>query len=805
MRNHYCLAFITSFFLLTCSTLFSQPKECLFTDWSKHYGGTKADHANDIRQTKDGGYVVAGATASEGIDVVQNYGAFDYWILKVDKTGNIEWSKNYGGTLDDIATSVVQTPDGGYLVVGGAVSFNGFVLGSHGKEDVWVLKLSPTGDLVWAKTFGGTQNERAEVIQPTADGNYIIGGYSESSNGNLSGNKGLFDYWLFKITPDGNILWQKNFGGSQADWCFDIRPAPDGGFLAAGSTFSDNGDVTSNQGFYDYWLIKLDANGNLLWERSFGGFGEERAYALDLTTDGGMVMAGTSISSGGIVGGNNGSFDVWAIKLNGNGSVVWSKNFGGSTEDRAFDVKQTADKGFVVAGMTASANIDVSNNYGLQDAWLLKLDDAGNLLWEKTFGGSANDRFSAILQTADEGFIAAGFSLSPDVDLPANYGMQDLWVIKLTLDSLDFDLGKDTALCGGETLLLNAVQEDVAYRWQDGSTDSMFLVENPGKYWLEVDKSGCKASDTILVAYITATAVDLGADSIVCEGETLLLQPAIPGANYLWNDGSTMPDYLVQTSGKYWVTVLKDGCEYFDTITVGFAKIDLELGKDTFLCGGQTLFLDVALPNASYRWQDQSEKPDYFIDAPGDYWVKVWQGGCQKSDTIRVKYQLAPDSILPAYSLICEEEPLVLDATQPGDAAYLWQDGSVFPAIKAKSPGKYSVEVTLNGCTFKDDIELTPCELCLYVPNAFSPNGDGLNDEFMGFPGSCDIVRYRMTIFDRWGSMLFYTEQKGEGWNGDFQGRKLPAGSYVYLIEFNYLNNSMTYRQERKGTVTLLR
>ena len=804
MRTTFrCLMALQILFLIPVF-LFSQQKECVFIDWSKHYGGRKHDGANDLRQTTDGGFIAAGYSRSQDQDLSGNAGLADFWVVKLDSLGEMEWQKSFGGSDNDIASSVQQTPDGGYIVAGGSVSFDGQVTGNHGLEDVWILRLDAGGNLLWAKTYGGTLNDRAESISPTSDGGFIVAGYSESNDGDLTGNKGDFDYWIFKINASGNLLWERNYGGSFADFGFDAQQTSDGGYLMTGSTFSGNGDVGGNQGFYDYWIIKLDGSGNLLWEQNYGGPGEERAYGIVLTADGGAVIAGASNSSSGDVPSNNGSYDNWVIKTDGNGNIVWNHVLGSSTEDRAFALSALQDGGVLVAGFASSSNGGVGSNYGSKDAWLVKLDAGGQLVWEKNFGGSLDDRFYAVIELADGGFAGAGFSTSSNIDLPGNNGEQDLWVVRLSPDSLQINLGNDTTLCAGEGLLLDLTEDDLTYLWSDGSTLPVFLVSSPGEYWLEIDKEGCKSRDSILVDYVSETPVSLGADTILCEGETLLLDPGIPGAAVLWKGGTTDPVLPVQTPGNYWVEVSKDGCEYRDTIGVNFTKVDFDLGEDAFLCDGQSIPLDVTLPDATYRWQDNSTAPVYVITEPGEYRVEVTQGGCQRSDTIFVEYQLAPDTLLPKVSFICENEAIWFDVTQSGNVSYLWQNGSTDPKLKAVAPGKYEVAVTINGCTFRDELDLRPCEMCLYVPNVFSPNGDGLNDVFQGFAG-CEILDYRLKVFDRWGMLVYEGDQPDEGWNGDFRGKKAGQGAYVYLIEFEILNNGKTLRQVRQGTVALVR
>lgn len=801
MRTTSILTIILAAFLPFA--LFSQQGACVLIDWSKNYGGFENERANDVVETPDGGFIVVGASRSSNQQVSANNGQSDYWVLKLDTDGGIEWERNFGGSLDDNASAVALTPGGGYLVAGGAVSFDQDVTGNLGEEDVWLVKLDANGNLEWSRNYGGSNNERAESISPTSDGGYILACYSESNDGDVSGNQGDFDYWLLKIDAVGNIEWENNFGGSLAEFGFDAEQTSDGGYLMIGSTFSNNGQITMNQGFYDYWLVKTDASGNLAWQRTYGGAGEERAYELELLSDGSAIIAGTSNSSSGDLPSNNGSADYWVLRVDANGDIIWSENLGGSLEDRSFAIAAASDDNFLMTGFASSGNVDVSGNYGSKDAWLLKIDPDANVIWEKNIGGTADDRLYAILETAEGGFVGAGLSTSDDNDLPGNFGNQDLWVVRLAPDSLEIDLGNDTTLCAGEGVFLELDIDDVDYLWQDGSTDDFFIVETAGEYWVEIDRQGCKARDTMLVEYVSETPVELGNDTILCVGETLVLDPGIAGADYLWSDGSIEQTQSVTTPTNLWVSVSKDGCDYLDSISVDFTTVEVDLGNDTLICAGNILQKNVAVTSGDYLWQDGSTNSTFDIFEPGTYWVEVAQGGCSNRDTLEVGLQLAPDSVLQDYRYICPDEGVWFDIETPG-GTYLWQDGSSEPKLKAVTPGEYWVEVTLSGCIFRQETTLKNCEECLYIPNIFSPNGDGINDVFQHFPG-CEISNYSVQIFDRWGAEIFFSNSTDLSWDAMLNGNEVLQGAYVYLVRFDILNNGEIYPQERFGTVEVAR
>jgi hypothetical protein len=283
-------------------------------EWQKSYGGEEDEKAQSIKATSDGGYIIAGYTTSDN-DAIENNGHSDFWILKLNASAVLLWQKNFGGTFPDEASDIIQTADGGYLTLGYTNSNNGDVTGNHGSYDLWLVKTNATGALEWQKTFGGTGAEYGNQIIETNDGNYAILGSATSIDGDLTDNNGLFDYWLFKINPEGNIIWQKNYGGSQNDRGQGISKTDDNGFILTGYSNSSDGDLTLNFGADDYWALKVDASGNIIWQKSFGGSALDRSGGIGVDGEN-VIIAGTSGSNNGNVSGNHGVNDFWVLKLN---------------------------------------------------------------------------------------------------------------------------------------------------------------------------------------------------------------------------------------------------------------------------------------------------------------------------------------------------------------------------------------------------------------------------------------------------------------------------------------------------------
>jgi hypothetical protein len=336
--------------------------------WSRAFGGRYQDYAKSIQQTQDGGYVVVGYTESYGA------GYFDVWLVKTDASGDTAWTRTFGGKEGDYGNSVQQTQDGGYIVAGFTGSYGA------GFSDVWLVKTDASGDVVWTKTFGGVQEDNGYSVRQTADGGYIIAGYTESRGA------GDYDVRLIKTDANGDTVWTRTFGGEGLDWGYSVRQTQDGGYIVAGCLDyygPSRGDV---------WLIKTDVNGDTLWTRTFGGSSYDQGNSVRQTQDGGYIIAGYTESYGA------GYFDIWLVKTDAAGDTVWTRTFGGAGEERSSCVAETQDGGYVVVGYTWSYGA------GEDDVWLMKTDAGGNEVWSKTFGGTSWDDGNSVQQTQDGGY-----------------------------------------------------------------------------------------------------------------------------------------------------------------------------------------------------------------------------------------------------------------------------------------------------------------------------------------------------------------------------------------------------------------
>lgn len=374
--------------------------------------------------------------------------------------------------------------------------------------------------------------------------------------------------------------------------------------------------------------------------------------------------------------------------------------------------------------------------------------------------------------------------------------------ITVHYDSLfTVDLGNDTTLCQGESLLLNATTANASYTWQDNSTNPTYNVTQSGTYWVRTTKS-CSVIDTINVNFISFPILNFGNDTTLCPNETLTLDATNPGASYLWQDNSTDAIFTVSQPGTYWVAATNNCGIINDTINVTYYPLyTIDLGSDTTLCEGKSIILDVTTPNASYLWQDNATTSNYTVSLPGIYWVNVVTN-CSISDTITVNYIPLPRANFGSDTTLCQGKTLLLEPTP--NSFYLWQDGSQNASFTITETGTYWVNVS-NSCGVANDtisVDFKDCYCMLFIPNAFRPNKDNLNDQFAPV-ATCDFTEYRFLVFNRWGQIVYETYNPTDSWDGNCNGNPASLGLYVYLVIYKFGNEIIS--NTNYGNVYLFR
>ncbi len=441
--SRWLVGFLTIALIFTNSSCkkdaIAEPSVSSFIKWGKCYGGRDDDRPMSLKSTPDGGYVMIGDANSKdgdlsGFSQLDSLGNFlSTFIVKVNSTGQIEWKVllPYGTAAYNMDIEI--TSDGGFLFCGWCNSntFNNLP-NYHGGDDAVIVKLNSQGEIEWSKCFGGSANDYIYRIRRTMDGNYLLIGSSYSSNGDLTFNYGSSDIWVSKIDINGNLIWTKNFGSSTSDGGVDIVETSIGVYYLLGYT---SGSLGGNHGMYDAFVMQLTASGNYNWYKCFGGSGNDFGEFLTKSVDGGIIIGGESNSIDGDVTTNQGGFDSWAFKISTSGNLIWQKSVGGSGNEYFKDMATAINSDIVFIGVTNSNDGDIVGLHGGggQDGYFCKLDNNGNFKSVRTVGGGDTDAIACnIIQSSDGDFISLFGAWSDDGDVTGHnsFDNSDYWLIK---------------------------------------------------------------------------------------------------------------------------------------------------------------------------------------------------------------------------------------------------------------------------------------------------------------------------------------------------------------------------------------
>jgi hypothetical protein len=458
--------------LLLIFPFFSYSQDIL---WEKSYGGTHADYLFDAQPTADYGFILAGSSLSNktGNKTDDNQGDLDFWIWKMNEKGDQDWQKSIGGSGFDLLQSIKNTNDGGFILAGTSSSGVGFQKKEDckGITDFWVIKLDASGAEQWQRTIGGSGQDELLCAFQTKDGGYMLGGSSSSNPPVISNikpegksiatakadlfnksekSRGNMDYWIVKLDKQGDIEWQKTYGGQYADVLRSMEQTTDNGYILAGYSNSPiSGDKTeNNKGIGDFWIIKINDTGAIQWQNTYGAEGDDQPYVIHRTNDGGYIVGGNSNSKnalttmGGIVG--NGT-DYWVLKLDQDGGVLWSKTYDFGKTDILTSLVESKDNSYLIGGYAQSENkrpregivgkaMNMVNKEkdGINDYIALKIDGKGEEIWKKTVGSAGEDILRKLVETRDGGYLMAGTSnSSASKDKNGSIGGNDFWVVKL--------------------------------------------------------------------------------------------------------------------------------------------------------------------------------------------------------------------------------------------------------------------------------------------------------------------------------------------------------------------------------------
>jgi hypothetical protein len=422
--------------------------------WEKSYGGKHADFLLDAQPTADYGYILAGSSLSvkSGNKTEDNQGDLDYWLWKMDETGGLDWQKSFGGPGMDMLYSIRNTSDGGFILAGSSDSLKGLYKkeDSHGQEDIWIIKLDAKGNEMWQKTIGGSGRDVIKTIAPTTDGGYILGGSSASAmspvvdkGGSDPYNKkeacrGNLDYWIIKIDSQGTVKWQRTLGGQYADILESIEPTKDGGYIVGGYSNSPTSQDKAHEGYGegDYWILKLDKEGTTQWQQVLGGEDDDHLNSIIQTNDGGYIAAGNSASatSGNKSKPNRKGTDYWIIKLDEKGQILWQETYNIGNRDVLTSIIENKDGTILLGGYAQSEEIGSrkKDKKEINDYVAIKITSEGEEKWRQAVGSHGDDILRKLVETRDGGYLLAGTSNGEiSGDRNSGNGSNDFWVVKL--------------------------------------------------------------------------------------------------------------------------------------------------------------------------------------------------------------------------------------------------------------------------------------------------------------------------------------------------------------------------------------
>ncbi|WP_333809268.1 T9SS type A sorting domain-containing protein [Flavobacterium sp.] len=538
MRNNNPYLIIAG--LLAVTTLHAQ--DIL---WERSYGGKHAEFLYDAIPTADYGFILAGSSISNknGNKTEANKGDLDYWVWKMDEKGNAEWQKSFGGSGVDLLQSVRITNDGGFILAGtSSSSISGDKKDAcKGQEDFWIIKLDARGQEIWQRTIGGSGQEKLLSIAQTKDGGYVLGGSSSSDKsevdekgvedkyGKKENSRGSLDYWVVKLDSKGEIEWDKTIGGKYVDELKSIEQTKDGGFILGGySNSTESGDKSQkNFGLGDYWIVKIDKEGNIQWQETIGGDKDDNLFALTQTKDGGFIAGGNSNSgaTNSKSKSNRNGTDFWVVKLNENGSISWQETYNYGKLDVLTSIVENPDGTFLIGGYAQSevkSNNSKSNDKntksdkeGINDYIALKIKANGDEIWTQTVGSKGDEVLKKLFETRDGGYILAGTSKGQvSRDKNSFKGGSDFWIVKLRdKDKKHKDKENIEAIPNPANTFTNAI---VGYDYKKGTATLFDLsgrmiksVKIEGERTIPIDLSGLPQG-----IYIIEVKTDVSTDGV---------------------------------------------------------------------------------------------------------------------------------------------------------------------------------------------------------------------------------------------------------------------------------------------------
>ncbi|GEM_PF-1572862 len=656
---------------------------------------------------------------------------------------NVEWSNTYGGSFGDIPRSVLATADGGYLVAGLSMSDDDDITNPIGKGDGWLLKTDDSGNILWENSYGAEFQDEFKKIISANDGGYIVAGYrSGISNGNDSQDI-TSDFWVIKINETGTVVWERNFGETRSESIVDII-ATNNGYLLLGNSDSPEFASPGYRGQIDPVLLKINNNGQQLWIRRWGGAQNDFATGLHILSNGRIVVSGYADSK---YNNHHGATDGWLTYLNANGQLVWSKFFGGQLDDQLLSVSGGSGNQIYAAGFSYSKDQDLTENAGRKDAWIIRVNLAGNLLWSKNYGGDGHDTFNKILVKNDSIF-AAGYTWSFDETSLPSMGLKDFWLTNIDING---NLNWESSYGG------NLSEEIFAF---DFTQDNGLLLagSTQTKFNGMVDQNN-GLEDFFLVRLegfgSAPFGVSLGGDQTICNGSSINLNANIsncPSCTINWEDGSESPVRNVTPSSTttYSITITNtNGISISDEVTIFVSEtptLSINLTGDN-LCAGDFITLSTITQNCencSYDWNDGNIQAERTLIVEDDitYSLTITNGdGCSTSQSIAVPVQEMINFTGTVSPVTCQgfnDGEIIINNNSGNTINFAWDNGAVGPILNNVPAGVYTVTAGAIGfCAEVATYEITePDELTLNANfttvNCFNQNNGSISTSTAG-------------------------------------------------------------------------
>lgn len=680
MKNFLILIFL----ILISFTAISQPGAT--PSWDYRYGGSGFDFPAKLIKTSDNGFLICGSSlSSTGFDKSENCrNGLDYWIVKTDSMGVKTWDKTFGGSETDNMTTVIELPDSGFLLGGYSVSS---ISGDKSRDnfgypipadDYWIVRIDKYGNKIWDRSFGGDKKDRLNALLLLPDGNYLLGGYSFSdSTGDMSRRKyGDNDYWVVKVDPSGNKIWDKNFGSDFDDRLVSLVLTNDDKIILAGYSNSPAGIIKSQppcNNTYDFWIIKIDQSGNKIWDKTIGGTNKDEMTCMAILPSGKMVFSGMTFPGTGCdkTQNNWGSFgynDFWVVCTDESGNKLWDRVYGGDRNEDDVNNIAVTNEGLLISGCSYSfitGNKTEDNLMSSEQPWIFAIDTLGNFLWDKTIHNPAHSEFGYAIPDEENCFVVLSNAISEGGYVTQSRNTaDDLWIGKFcfpTNQAIANYTSSSNTLCQNTCIdFTNLSVNATSYQWLfPGGNPSSATIPNPqgicyfneGTYDVTLIASNSIDTDTLTLNNFLVVFPQVNFAPLQQRNDTLF---SIPGfVSYTWYHdtaliaGENNYYYVATQNGNYTVMVVdSNGCQAAASILqIYTSKGELTSASNQFtaqynsgmlrvqLNSSRPSFIMVELTDALGRLIYQ-EKPDIqngesFVQLPveflqkGIYFVRV--------------------------------------------------------------------------------------------------------------------------------------------------------------------------------------